>query len=191
MAGVTGFTVDVTVFGQAALGVMQDRLRDFSPAWDQIIQSYLKHNVSKFEAARGGELTGVFHDGGDVYWDPVSEEYWAWKRDKAEDEGWPGEQDWRMVLTGATMRSLTDRGDPNWFEFIGPQSLQMGSLTEGAFYQFERAQAVFLDEQDRSTIQREVFDWLQGNRPYNPLPWAEAASAKAPFEVDVSPEGGI
>lgn len=189
---IVGFTVDIRVLGVKAAETLRHRLVDFEPAWNEIVSSFIAHNADKFKSAKGGELVGVFHDGGDVYWEPVSERYWSWKRDKAEDEGWPGAQDWRMVLTGETMESLTERSNSKWFELLEPHTLTMGSLAEGAYHQAEAGSPpVFLDETDRKSITRELFDWLQGNPPYNPLPIDEVLFPGAESKVDFDLGGSV
>lgn len=164
---VTSFTINVRVKGQEFFKRMASRLRDFAQPFEEIIQSWQKHEVDKFAQARGKELTGTSFDDGAVQWDPVTPEYHAWKQKK-------GFADWRMVLTGDTMASLVDRKNPDWFERIEPDYAIFGSVHPLVLLHWHRSPVVFLDAEDRAGIQREVFDYLSGHPPYAPYPKVQA-----------------
>jgi hypothetical protein len=165
----TSFRISISV-RQKFLDKMMARLQDFTDVFEQIIRSFIAHNKTKFSEAIGTEESGASFDGGAVMWDPLTEKYRIRKRFIAEAEGWPGELDWLMVLSGATRRSLTDRSDANWRERITPQAAAFGSAAGPAVFHQDTRPVVFLDEQDRGSIRRETLDYLEGKPPYLPYP---------------------
>jgi hypothetical protein len=159
--------VNLRILGSQWMAKMGQRVSDFTQVWDRIVDSFTEHDVDKFERGKGAELTGVeFADAG-VSWDPITETYA--KRKRREITG-PGSEDWRMVGTGATMESLTNRGDSNWFEKIDPLSAVFGSVDPTVLWNWERSPVTFLDEFDKQAISLEFFHYLNGDDPYDPYP---------------------
>ncbi len=146
-----------------ALEQMGDRVKDLRPLWNEIVVRWLDHNVEKFDMARGAQATGVVFDteGMPVEWMPLSPGYDVAKRRAGYD-------DWLMVQSGETRRSVTERDSFGWYEDLRKDGAEFGSILMTAVWHEKTRPIMFLDAEDRKMI-REMFGaWFNSETPFRP-----------------------
>jgi hypothetical protein len=136
---------------------MQGKLKNFVPAWEQVVDSWARGNLEKFGASLGLEAVGAFIDKATgVFWKELQPGYMKSKRRM----GYP---DQIMVATGALMNSLTTRG--RFFEMLEQERVVFGSPLDPddamkISMNWDTRQTIFLSEADMRRIESIVARYL-------------------------------
>lgn len=158
---VGGFRVTLTIRNREYFKRLAGKLRNFLPVFDVIINKWLAHNEDKFEASIGMEKSGLSLDSGEVRWKELSPEYMAQKRRD-------GFEDHLMVRTGELKSSLTIRDSFGWWEKLGAQTAEFGTLLKQAHFNWQTRPTMFLDKADRAMIPEMFVAYLEGSGPFKP-----------------------
>ena len=164
MAGVTSFKISLFVKNEQILPEIAERVKDLSPAFDNIIEQWARGNKRKFDEARGQEAYSV-DQGGGVWWDFLTYDY----RKRKRREGFP---DWLMVKTGA----LRDQMINQWgFDReVTPESAVFGSPSLEANkkkvkYNWETRQTIFINESDKKMISSQIKNYITLGENYKDI----------------------
>lgn len=149
---------------------MAERMADFTPVFEAIIDYWAGHNVEKFARAKGGELTGVAQTS-ITSWLPVTSTYYKAKHGanvaaslktkkllkRTMKSG--GFADWLMVRTGELMQALTNRGQ--FFEAMTATSVSFGMPQDDADAMkvrgnWARRPVIFVDNSDQRMIVKSI-----------------------------------
>jgi hypothetical protein len=154
--GKLSFNISVIWRNVHLLPEMEARLKDMRPVFEQIVQDWAKGNVDKFGAAMGMEVVGAQVDPG-VFWEALSPEYSAWKREQ-------GMSNQIMVATGALQAALSDPS--MFFHMEMPREAAFGiplSPDESGkmSYNWYRRQTLFLGVDDQTMIRHHIKSYLE------------------------------
>jgi len=136
------------------------RAKDLTPAWHRIIEGWAKNNEEMFSAASGQSLSGMQVDA-DVFWEPVTEDYF-----KSKSRTYP---DILMVRTGLLESALTD--PDNFTQVLMPDHAFFGTPTNDqayneALWNWEKRQVINLSEDDQALVINEIYQYIRGIGPY-------------------------
>lgn len=160
------FSVTVVTKGGDMLARVAERLKDMSPAFERIVDYWVKHNQDKFRQAFGAEATGAgVGMGGTEQWMPLTERY----RERKHAHGtakrvqfknlYEGKfPDWLMVRTGKLLRTMTTRAAIA--SFVSGKSVAFGMPFDEEEQNkirgnWRKRQVIFLDVADKNTIRGE------------------------------------
>lgn len=181
----TNFKISVKISGRDAFDHMAVKLRNFTPAFEEVLKRWLAHNNDKFEEGRGAELSGATFSG-DTAWKPVTDAYSEAKRRM----GFPN---WLMVRTGELKGALTTRGAFGQYDEIAPMSARF-SLTDEprqkAQWNLQTRPVMFLDSADQIMI-REMFEaYLNDRSPFVAYVPSDTVRMDAEMGAMMNPLGG-
>jgi hypothetical protein len=168
---------------------LQERLADFSPAFENIIEGWIEHNEDKFKEAKGAETSGV-DMAADVHWEALTPDYFLRKHGgvkstdripnkKRVSKGRTLYPDWLMVATGDLMAAMTD--PTAIYQAIAAQTVVFGMPTdeEDAVKvqgNWKKRPVIFLDLTDMRMIKENIQDYLNYGEDYKEAREAIAAA---------------
>ena len=131
MAGALSFNIAVYQTNTEVLPQLQQRVKDLSALFEQIIAEWTRGNVQKFGSAAGRSLSGADVDS--VQWEALSPAYFRQKSKVYSDQ--------IMVRTGSLEKALT--------------------TPDGFFQMVEPAQALFGTPNDPEDVLKMQYNWLK------------------------------
>lgn len=178
MTAPVSFQFHAFVIDPGILPGMTERLKDLSPAFNDIIKEWAAGNKDKFAGSVGAELAGYTPDP-DVFWPEVTEAYYRSKHGPISDKWYASHNreprqlypDHLMVKSGLTRDSLTSvdqfYSDVQKTEttFGEPMALDAMAALRGNLESRGR-QVVFLGELDRDHIDSTITQFIYGRGKY-------------------------
>lgn len=147
--------------GFEGLDEMRARIADLSPVFQRLIPLWASHNMDKFARGQGMESEGA-DQGSSVWWAPLVPATMRAKRHK----GYP---DSIMVATGSLKQSLTS--EDAFAQFVSETQAVFGTPldeddAQKVGYNWTTRPTVFLDQQDKLMIEREIENYLNMGADY-------------------------
>ena len=151
MAGKLTFQIAVYQTNTAVLPELENRARNLSPLFEDIIDEWAELNKQKFEMSEGGEESGSQIDP-TVFWQPLSPGYLKEKR-----KHYP--TDTLMVRTGSLKDAMTT---PNgFFRMVNPEQAVFGTPNDAedalkVQFNWNKRQVIFLSDADQNMIRMKL-----------------------------------
>lgn len=153
-----GFRIRVTITRPNAFALLATRLLEgFGDLFKAIIERWQEHNEDKFDRAQGASQSGVDF-GGDVFWEPLTVDYFAAKTKEYDD--------WLMVRDADLIESLTNPGAAGWFQEVTQRYARFGTTLPQAAYNWEKRPTMFLDQWDQDMVRDLALAFLGGKAPF-------------------------
>lgn len=181
--GNLNFRIQTRASGFEFLPELKARCADLSPAYQNIIALWAAHNLEKFARGEGAEAIGV-DQGANVWWEALLPATSKAKR----RHGWP---DSIMVATGELRQALSS--EELFAQYVTANQAVFGTPLDDeeqkkVGYNWMKRPTIFLDQQDKLAIQREIGNYLNMGADYRDLiaQAEQAVLANANMEAELS-----
>jgi hypothetical protein len=167
------FQIKIRSEGEGALCELAERLKDFSPAFANIIANWIRGNEAKFAIGVGQEGAGV-SQGGDIFWEAIAPATRKSKRRR-------GKPDALMQDSGDLKNALTsDGGVAQYFDAhraVFGTPLDADAEAHSNCNWLSRP-TIFLNKSDRLSIRREIINYINFGDNYREIMTSQGLARK-------------